>query len=239
MAMNDELPENNTKRFLYLFHRSKTTYEETARRLAAEGWDEPWQVIISTIMSAQNRDESTIKTAETLFDKYPSLDELADADYDDVLDVFSSINYNKSKTDYVITTAEHLKSEYDGEVPNSRDELLSLKGVGRKTANLVLSTVFTQPAICVDTHVHRISNVFDLVDTDKPNGTEQGLEDVAPRQYWRHINRYFVLWGQDIPGDDKKRLLEGLDTIRSDWEHRITQDMDVEVAHDHLTTSSK
>lgn len=235
MAMTVELPEDKTKRFLYLFHRSKTTYEETARRLAAEGWDEPWQVVISTIMSAQNRDESTIQTAEALFEAYPSIQALSQAKYDDVLNIFSSINYNKSKADYVITTADSLVSEFDSDVPNNRDDLLSLKGVGRKTANLVLSTVFEQPAICVDTHVHRISNVFDLVNTDKPNGTEKRLEDVAPEQYWRHINRYFVLWGQDIPGDDQDRLLDGLEQIRSDWKQHITTTMDVETAHNHVT----
>jgi endonuclease-3 len=213
MAMTDNLPDDPTQRFLVLFHRAKHTYEDTARRLAAEGWDEPWQVLISTIMSAQNRDQNTIRTAEALFDAYPAVNDLAEADYDDVLDVFSSINYNKSKTDYVITTANTLIDEYNGDVPSNRDDLLSLKGVGRKTANLVLSTVFDAPAICVDTHVHRISNVFNLVNTDSADGTEDTLQDVAPKQYWKHINRYFVLWGQDQAGHDPDDLLSVLDDL--------------------------
>lgn len=232
--MTDNLPANDTPRFLYLFHRAKATYEDSAKRLAAEGWNEPWQVVISTIMSAQNRDESTIKTATSLFEAYPELEDLAHADYDDVLSVFSSINYNKSKADYVITTAQRLVSEHNGSVPDDIDALLDLKGVGRKTANLVLSTVFQQPAICVDTHVHRISNVFDLVDTDKPAGTEDGLQQVAPRQYWRHINRYFVLWGQAVPGHDQSRLLDPLRPLPESWSESLDEDTSVETAHQRL-----
>lgn len=206
-----------TQRFLTLFHRAKLTYHDDGTRLAAEGWDTPWQVLISTIMSAQNRDESTIVTAEALFDKYPDLESLASAEFEDVYEVLSSINYNKSKSDYVITSAQRLVETYGGSVPNDIDELLTLKGVGRKTANLVLSEVFEEPAICVDTHVHRLANVFDLVNADKRDGsegsTEKQLQTVAPEDFWRHINRYFVLWGQHVPGEDKARLLSALEPL--------------------------
>lgn len=197
--------------FLELFRRAKKTYEESEVRLAADGWDEPWKVLITTILSAQNRDPLTIKVGEELFKEYPTIDSLADASYNDVLSVLSSVNYNKSKSEYVIATAKRLRDEYDYEVPEDIDELLTFHGVGRKTANLVISEVFEKPAICVDTHVHRIANVFGLVDTTNRDKTEEELKKIAPKEYWRHINRYFVLWGQDVPGDDKERLLDALE----------------------------
>lgn len=197
--------------FLELFRRAKKTYEESEVRLAADGWDEAWKVLITTILSAQNRDPLTIKVGEELFEEYPTIDSLADASYNDVLSVLSSVNYNKSKSEYVIATAKRLRDEYDYEVPEDIDELLTFHGVGRKTANLVISEVFEKPAICVDTHVHRIANVFGLVDTTNRDKTEEELKKVAPKEYWRHINRYFVLWGQDVPGDDKERLLDALE----------------------------
>ena len=202
--------EERRERFLKLFERAKKTYEDTDVRLAAEGWDKPWKVLITTILSAQNRDPLTIKVGEDLFQTYPTIDALANASYNDVLDVLSSVNYNKSKTEYVITTAKMLRDEHNGVVPDTMEELLAFHGVGRKTANLLLSEVFKKPAICVDTHVHRIANVFNLVDTEKRDNTEKQLKKVAPKDYWRHINRYFVLWGQDVPGHDKERLLRAL-----------------------------
>ena len=201
--------DDKTARFIELFNKAKATYEDSETRLAAEGWEEPWQVLIATIMSAQNRDPLTIQVSEELFTKYSSIQELAEAPYEDILEVLSSVNYNRNKSKYIKQTAQMLAKD-DGNVPDTMKELLKYPGVGRKTANLLLSEVFEKPAICVDTHVHRLSNVFDLVDTDKPDQTERELKKVAPKKYWRHINRYFVLWGQDVAGHDKEKLLDAL-----------------------------
>ena len=83
--------------------------------------------------------------------------------------------------------------------------------MGRKTANLVLAEIHSKDAICVDTHVHRFSNVLGLVTTKTPHETEIALQKIAPRDYWSKINRIFVLWGKDVRGRDKKRLLNKLD----------------------------
>jgi endonuclease III len=202
---------NKTTEFVELFTRAKQTFIDSEMRLAADGWDEPWKTLVATIMSAQTRDEVTIPIAEDLFATYPTVHDLADASYADVLDVFESLNYNKNKAEYVITTAKTLRDDYDGFVPDTRKELLDLMGVGRKTANLVLSEVFDKPAICVDTHVHRISNVFDIVDTERPKATEMRLMEVAPKEHWKDINPVFVRWGKTVPGRDKERLLAALD----------------------------
>lgn len=198
------------EKFEKIYTLAKEKYENEARRLAAEGWEKEWQVVISTIMSAQNRDESTIHYAEILFEKYPTLDELANAKLSDVQTILNSINYYKNKSKYIIKAANQLIQNHEGVVPDTIPELLKLTGVGRKTANLVLTEVHDKPGICVDTHVHRISNVFGIVDTKNADQTEKELKKLVPKKYWKKINRYFVLWGQDVAGRDEEALLNHL-----------------------------
>ena len=201
---------NKTDYFIDIFRKAELKYGLVEKRLAAEGWDYPWQTLLATIMSAQSRDETTIPIAENLFAKYSDLPSLAHAKYSDVLKVFRSLNYNKTKARNVIDTAKMLLGQYDGQVPDTIEELIVLPGVGRKTANLIITEVFGKEGICVDTHVHRISNVFGFVKTNNPSETEFALREVVPRQYWSRINRIFVLWGKDVPGRDKQKLLTAL-----------------------------
>ena len=91
------------------------------------------------------------------------------------------------------------------------EELVELPGVGRKTANLVIAEVHDGDGICIDTHVHRISNVLGLVKTKNPTETEFALMKIAPRTYWSRINRLFVLWGKSVGGRDRKKLLAALE----------------------------
>jgi endonuclease III len=121
------------------------------------------------------------------------------------------MNYNRTKAKHVCETARVLVRDFEGKVPETIEELVTLPGVGRKTANLVVSECFGKPGICVDTHVHRIANVFGIVDTTSPEKTEFALREVAPEQYWSRINRLFVLWGQEVPGREKERLEAVLD----------------------------
>ncbi len=200
-----------TETFLEIFRKAQKKYGKSTYRLAGDAWPEPWQTVITTIMSAQSRDETTIPIAEDLYRKYPTLESLASAKYDDVLLVLKSMNYNRTKTKHVIEAAQFILSEFKGKVPESIDELVKIPGVGRKTANLVVSEVFQKPGICVDTHVHRISNVFGFVDTKTPEQTEYALQKIAPKRYWSKINRLFVLWGKDVAGRDKEKLLAALE----------------------------
>lgn len=198
--------------FLRIFKRAERKYGKSEKRLAGEGWGEAWKTLIVTIMSAQSRDETTIPIAEELFRRYDSLRRLAHAKERDVLKIFKSLNYNKTKAKNVIGCAKMLTREFDGKVPDSIEELVKLPGVGRKTANLVLTEVHKKDGITVDTHVHRISNVLGFVKTRNPHETELALMKIAPRKYWSMINRIFVLWGKEVAGRDKKRLLRKLDT---------------------------
>jgi endonuclease-3 len=204
---------NKKNKFLQIFNCLEKKYKTNNKRLAAQGWDKPWQVLIATIMSAQSKDELTIEIAKNLFKNYPSLKDLAHAKKDDVLKIFQSLNYNKTKARHSIMSAYFILNNFKGEVPKSINDLMTLPGVGRKTANLVLSEVHDLPAICVDTHVHRISNVLELVNTKNPDQTEIELKKFVPKKYWSKINRYFVLWGKEVSGYNKKKLLEHINCI--------------------------
>jgi endonuclease III len=195
------------KLFLKVFVAAEKKYGKLEKRLAAEGWGEGWQTLVATIMSAQSRDETTLPIAEKLFVKYNSLEKLANANYKDVLEIFGSLNYNRTKAKHVIAAAKYILENFGGIVPENIEDLVKIPGVGRKTANIVRVEVHKQHAIPVDTHVHRISNVLGLVSTKTPEQTEQELMKIVPKKLWGKVNRIFVLWGKDVAGRDRKKLL--------------------------------
>lgn len=197
--------------FIEVFNKAKKKYGKSTYRLAGEGWDNPWQTLITTVMSAQSRDETTIPIAENLFARFPTLESLANAQFKEVLEIFKSLNYNRTKAKHVIEAAQYMLQNYNGSVPDDLELLIKIPGVGRKTANLIIGECFQKPGICVDTHVHRISNVLQLVNTKTPTQTEFALQKVAPKHTWNKINRLFVLWGKDVPGNDAQKLLNQLE----------------------------
>ncbi len=196
--------------FLKIFKKAEKKYGGYKKRLAGESWKENWQTLIATIMSAQSRDEMTIPIAEELFRKYSTLQRLADATYTDVLQILKSMNYNRTKAKNIILCAKMLIDKYKGRVPDKIEQLIELPGVGRKTANLIITACHNKDGICVDTHVHRISNILGIVKSRNPTETEFELMRVAPRKYWSKINRIFVLWGKEVGGRDRKKLLAKL-----------------------------
>lgn len=196
--------------FLEIFRKAEKKYGNYDKRLAAEGWDADWKTLISTIMSAQSRDETTIPIAEKLFGRYMTLKSLAEADYSDVLNIFKSLNYNRTKAKNVIAAAKFILSEFHGKIPDEIDELVRIPGVGRKTANLVITECHGKEGVCIDTHCHRILNVLGIVDTKGPYATEMEIRKIAPKKYWSRLNRILVLWGKEVPGRDKEKLLKSL-----------------------------
>ena len=200
----------NRKEFLKILKKLEKKYGSFNKRLAADGWDSSWKTLIATILSAQSRDETTIQIAENLFKKYNSLERLSRAKNKDVFKILKSINYNKTKTKNVINASKYILENYKGKIPDNMEDLIKIPGVGRKTANLVLTEVHDKDGITVDTHVHRLSNVLGLVKTKNPTETEFALMKVIPRKYWYRINRLFVLWGKEIRGRDKNKFLKSL-----------------------------
>jgi len=207
----NSLTMRKREEFLRIFKRAEKKYSKSSKRLAGEGWDADWKLLVATIMSAQSRDETTISIAEELFGRYRNLESMAKAKYKDVLRIFKSLNYNKTKAKNIINAAKVLLRDYNGKAPDSMEDLLKIPGVGRKTANLVMTECHTMEGICVDTHVHRLSNVLGLVKTKTPHQTELQLMKISPRKYWSRINRIFVLWGKEVPGRDKGRLMKRLE----------------------------
>lgn len=158
----------------------------------------PLSILIGTILSARTRDESTSSVVRELFSKYKTARSLAKAKLSDVEKIIKRTGFYHVKAKRIIEVASIIDSKYSGLVPKTMEELISLPGVGRKTANCVLVYAFDEPAIPVDTHVHRISNRLGLVKTKIPEETEIELMKMIPRKYWIRINDTFVMYGQNI-----------------------------------------
>jgi endonuclease-3 len=171
----------------------------TALRELHEAEDgNPLSILIGTILSARTRDESTSAVVKDLFLKYNTAHSLAKAKVTDVEKIIKRTGFYHVKAKRIIEVASIIDSKFIGKVPRTMEELLSLPGVGRKTANCVLVYAFGKPAIPVDTHVHRISNRLGLVKTKVPEETELELMNKIPRKYWIKINDTFVMFGQNI-----------------------------------------
>ncbi len=158
---------------------------------------DPYKVLTATILSARTKDETTAKAAERLFQHAPSLSKLATLSEEDIEKLIYPVGFYKNKAKYLRSLPMALE-KFDGIIPDTIEDLLTLPGVGRKTANLVVCVAFQKPAICVDTHVHRISNIWQYVETNTPEQTERELRKKLPTQHWLRINTLLVAFGQSI-----------------------------------------
>ena len=147
-------------------------------------------------MSQRTKDDNTRKASDNLFHKYPSIGDIADADPEDVASLIRPAGFPSQKSKAIVECCRILRDVYGGVVPESTEELCSLPMVGRKTAACVQTYAMGIPAVCVDTHVHRISNLMGLVKTKNPEETEFALMEITPRERWADINRYLVRHGQ-------------------------------------------
>lgn len=172
------------------------TYRHRGKTASDRGT--PYEVLIATILSARTKDETTIRVADALFRAYPSMRALAGADQRRVERIIAPIGFFRAKARNIIGAARLVTSQFGGRVPSALDDLLTLPGVGRKTANIVRAVVFQQPAIAVDIHVHRISNRMGWVRTGTPALTEQRLERLVPDRWKRELNDTLVKFGKDI-----------------------------------------
>jgi len=173
--------------------------KEPAVTTVAENYSrEPWAVLVSTILSLRTKDDVTLETSRRLLAKAPGPAELAALGEDKVARLAYPAGFYRTKAASLKKIAAILLEQYDGEVPADMDALLALPGVGRKTANLVLIEAFDLPGICVDVHVHRISNRCGWLSTKTPEETEMTLREILPKKYWKGINALLVLYGQNL-----------------------------------------
>jgi endonuclease-3 len=175
-------------------------YDEPAvEKIADDQKDDPFQVLIATMLSAQTRDEVTHAASTRLFRVARSARTMAKLPVADIERLVYPVSFYRHKAVHVKQTCQLILTRFGGKVPSTMEELLTLPGVGRKTANLVLIVAHRRTEhICVDTHVHRISNRLGWVQTRTPEETEQALYQVADRKWWPLINLYQVTWGQNI-----------------------------------------
>ncbi len=160
--------------------------------------ENPFQVLIGTILSQRTRDANTDRASAALFARFPTPEAIAAARTDAIERLIRPVGFYRAKAQNIQECARALLLETGGAVPDDLDALLSLPGVGRKTANCVLVFGYGEPAIPVDTHVHRISNRLGLVRTRSPEETERRLERIVPREYWIPINPLLVQHGQNL-----------------------------------------
>ena len=168
------------------------------KELQMEEDNDPFKILIGTILSARSRDENTSKIVRKLFQKYKNALELSNADLDDIKSIIHSIGFYNTKSERIKQASKIIVEKFHGIVPSELEDLLSLPGVGRKTANCVLVYAFNKPAIPVDTHVHRISNRIGIVKTQDVKKTEEELIKIVDKKYWLILNNIFVIYGQNI-----------------------------------------
>ena len=165
--------------------------------LIAVQTNDPFKVLVATILSARTKDETTAAASTRLFAAAPDLAALAARSEEKIANLIYPVGFYKNKAGYLARLPEAL-AQFNNTVPDTIEHLLTLPGVGRKTANLVVAVAFQKPAICVDTHVHRIMNIWEYVTTSTPLETEMALREKLPLKHWLTVNSLLVAFGQSI-----------------------------------------
>jgi len=179
--------------------RNNNLFRPTAlKNLQIQEDGDPFKILIGTILSARTRDEITTKVIKSLFTEFKNPNELSKANLKDLKKAIQKIGFYNVKAARIKEVSQIIVEKYNGKVPAKLDDLLTLPGVGRKTANCVLVYGFKKPAIPVDVHVHRISNRIGIVNTKMPEETEIVLRKSIERKYWTRVNETFVTFGQNI-----------------------------------------
>ena len=158
----------------------------------------PWELLAATILSAQCTDRRVNQVTPALFARYRSPSEIALADQEELEALIKPTGFYKNKAKHLIGCGQALAERFHGEVPTEMEELTSLPGVGRKTANVMLGSAFGQPAIVVDTHVKRVANRLELTRSDDPERIERDLQRTFPAQQWTDISQRLLLHGRYV-----------------------------------------
>jgi len=161
-------------------------------------YETPWQLLIATMMSAQCTDARVNIVTESLFKKYPSASAFASADLKELEQDIKPTGFYHNKAKNIISCMKDIVDKYDGEVPKSLEELTSLAGVGRKTANVIRGNIYHEPSVVVDTHVKRISNRLGLTKNQDPEKIEQDLMKELPKDHWILYNIQIITFGRTI-----------------------------------------
>lgn len=157
-----------------------------------------YKILISTMLSLRTKDSTTRDASMRLFEKAGNPKDMLKLSEEEIVKLIYPVGFYRVKAKNILEVSKTIIDDYNGKVPDEIDELLKLRGVGRKVANLVVTEAFDKYGICVDTHVHRISNRFGYVSTKKPEQTEFALRKKLPKKYWRVYNDTLVIYGQNL-----------------------------------------
>jgi endonuclease-3 len=181
---------------------ARTILDRLVRRYPEIGtaldYESPWHLLVATVLSAQTTDEQVNGVTPLLFERWPGPDDLANADPEEVEQVVFSTGFYRQKTRSIIALSEDVVERFGGEVPGNLDSLVTLRGVGRKTASVVLAEAFGEPAIAVDTHVKRLTRRLGLTEHSDPDKVEADLRALYPRSRWSGISMRFIQYGRDV-----------------------------------------
>ena len=160
--------------------------------------NDPYRILVSTILSLRTKDKVTIERSKALFEKAKNVYELYAMDSTELAETIKPSAFYKRKAENLKEIAKIIIEKYDGKIPSTMEDLLSLPGVGMKTASLTLNLGFNELAICVDCHVHQILNRIGIISTKNPDESEKELRKILPKKYWRPLNEVLVRYKQGI-----------------------------------------
>lgn len=158
----------------------------------------PFHILISTVLSLRTKDQTTADASQRIFNRANTPEEMLRLSQSEIEKLIYPVGFYRVKAENIKIICQTLIDKYQGQVPDEIDELVKLKGVGRKTANLVVTLGYRKPGICVDIHVHRISNRWGYVQTKNPDQTEIALRKKLPPEYWIEFNDLLVSYGQNL-----------------------------------------
>lgn len=200
------LPTTEERRTARVFlNRLTKRYPDTSTALE---YRDPWQLLVATVLSAQTTDENVNKVTPGLFERYPTAEDLASGDPEDVERIIFSTGYYRQKTRSIIELAGDIVERFGGEVPDEMEKLVELRGVGRKTASVVLAEVWGIPAIAVDTHVKRVANRLGLTADSDPVRIERDLKALYPTERWASVSMCFINFGRQVCDARRPRCWE-------------------------------
>jgi len=188
---------NEIQTVVAILIKEYSKWRKPAVTVVAETERSPFKVLISCIISLRTKDNVTAQTSARLFEIADSPAAILNLSVEKLARLIYPAGFYRNKAEQIHEISRRLVADYDGNVPDEIDDLLTFKGVGRKTANLVMTLGFDKPGICVDTHVHRIFNRLGYVATTTPEKTEMALRKQLPMKYWIEINNLLVAFGQN------------------------------------------
>jgi len=190
--------EKNISVLIHKIKKSLVGLPDPSVTLVGKKWRSPYLVLISCILSLRTKDSTTLPASMRLFSLAKTPKDMLKLKASQIQKAIYPVGFYKTKAERILEISKDIVEKYQAKVPADIDTLLTLKGVGRKTANLVMSEGFAIPAVCVDTHVHRISNRLGFVSTKTPDETEMVLREKLPKKYWIEYNALLVVWGQNV-----------------------------------------